>query len=152
MAHRVRTRGSIGPKASAALRSLYPIVLGLGGWFLGLLVVLTMMPGVPLDSALLATLSIGGPIGLGIYLAWVRRDRPAPTKFTGFAAAMGGAIVGAWLGFNAAGDLLALVTAIVGAAAGANLAVILFDIVEARRGDRLRESMPMVQAPARVDV
>jgi pimeloyl-ACP methyl ester carboxylesterase len=152
MAHRVRSRGSIGPKASAALRSLYPIVLGLGGWFLGLLVVLTMMPGVPLDSALLATLSIGGPIGLGIYLAWVRGDRPAPTKFTGFAAAMGGAFVGAWLGFNAAGDLLALVTAIVGAAVGANLAVILFDIVEARRGDRLPENMPVVQAPARVDV
>ena len=152
MAHRVRKRGRIGPTASAILRSVYPIVLGLGGWFLGLLVVLTMMPGVPPDSALLATLSIGGPIGLGIYLAWEHRDRPAPTKSKGFAAAMGGALVGAWLGFNAAGDLLALVTAIVGAAAGANLAVILFDIVEARRGDRLRESMPMVQAPARVDV
>jgi pimeloyl-ACP methyl ester carboxylesterase len=151
MAHRVRSRGSIGPKASAALRSLYPIVLGLGGWFLGLLVVLTMMPGVPLDSALLATFSIGGPIGLGIYLAWMHRDRPAPTKSTGFAAAMGGALVGAWLGFIAAGDLLALVTAIVGAAAGANLAVILFDIVESRRGDRLPESMAVVQAPARVD-
>jgi hypothetical protein len=65
---------------------------------------------------------------------------------------MGGAFVGAWLGFNAAGDLLALVTAIVAAAVGANLAVILFDIVEARRGDRLPENMPVVQAPARVDV
>ena len=101
MAHRVRKRGRIGPRASAVLRSVYPIVLGLGGWFLGLLVVLTTMPGVPLDNALLATLSIGGPIGLGIYLAWVRRDRPAPTKSTGFAAAMGGALVGAWLGFLA---------------------------------------------------
>jgi hypothetical protein len=152
MAHRVRKRGRIGPKAGAILRSVYPILLGLGGWFLGLLVVLTVMPGVPLDSALVATVSIGGPIGLGIYLAWVQRDRPASTKRFGFAAAMGGALVGAWLGFSAGADLFALITAIVGAAAGSNLAVILFDIVEARRGERLPESMPVVQAPARVDV
>ena len=55
------------------LRSLYPVVLGLGGWFLGALFVLTIAPTVPLDNELLAVLSIGTPVGLGIYFAWVRR-------------------------------------------------------------------------------
>jgi pimeloyl-ACP methyl ester carboxylesterase len=152
MAHRVRKRGRIGPKAGAILRSVYPIVLGLGGWFLGLLVVLAFMPGVPLDSSLLATLSIGGPIGLGIYLAWARQDRPDRTTKWGFAAAMGGAFVGASLGFRAGTDLLALITAIVGAAAGSNLAVILLDIGEARRRVPVPRPAVRVEAPARVDV
>ncbi len=47
MARRVHTRGAFGPKASVALRSLYLLVLGLGGWFLGALVVLTILPTVP---------------------------------------------------------------------------------------------------------
>jgi len=152
MARRVRKQGRIGLKAGAILRSVYPIVLGVGGWFIGLLVVLTTMPGVPLDNALVATVSIGGPIGLGIYLAWVRRDRPASTKASGFAAALGGSLLGAWLGFNAAADLLALITAIVGAAVGANLALILFDISQARRVDMPVEPVPVVRIPERVDV
>ena len=48
------------------LRSLYPIVLGLGGWFAGLLIVVTTMPTVPLADTVLATVSIGVPIGLGV--------------------------------------------------------------------------------------
>jgi hypothetical protein len=40
--------------------------------------------------------------------------------------------VGAWLGFHAGADLLALVTAIVGAVAGANLMLIALDISSAR--------------------
>jgi pimeloyl-ACP methyl ester carboxylesterase len=151
MAHRVRKRGRIGSKAAAVLRSVHPIVLGLGGWFLGLLVVLTFMPGVPLDSALVAVVSIGVPIGLGIYLAWVRRDRRASIKRPGFAAAMGGALVGAWLGFSAGADLLALITAIVGAAAGSNLAVIVLDVVEDRRQVIVPEAVPL-QVPAHADV
>ncbi len=93
---------AFGRKASATLRSVYPIVLGLGGWFLGVLIVMTTMPGVPLDDALLAALSVGMPIGLGVYLAWVNRDWPPRRRPTGFAAAVGGALVGGWLGFNAA--------------------------------------------------
>jgi len=151
MAHRVRTRGRIGPKAGAILRSVYPIVLGLGGWFLGLLVVLAFMPGVPLDNVLLATISIGCPIGLGVYLAWVHRDDPSQTSTWGFAAAMGGALVGAWLGFRAGADLLALITAIVGAAAGSNLAVILLDIAEARRPAAMPVAAVPIEEPARVD-
>jgi pimeloyl-ACP methyl ester carboxylesterase len=128
MALRVRWRGAFGRKSSAVLRSLYPVVLGLGGWLLAVLVVLGTMPGVPLDHELLATLSVGLPIGLGIYFAWVNRDWSASTKTTGIAAATGGALAGAWLGFNATEGLVALLTAILGATVGGNLTVVLLDI------------------------
>src|SRR4029453_3205943 len=59
MARRVRRRGGFGRKASVLLRSVYPVVLGLGGWVLGALFVLTALPSVPLDDELLAALSIG---------------------------------------------------------------------------------------------
>jgi pimeloyl-ACP methyl ester carboxylesterase len=137
MARRVRRRGRFGRKASATLRTVYPIVLGLGGWFVGVLIVITTMPGVPLDDELLAMLSVGLPVGLGIYLAWVRRDS-AQSKAVGLAAAAAGALAGAWLGFHATVDVLALVTAIAGAVAGANLTLILLDMSQARSvGDPL---------------
>ena len=132
MVRRVRRRGGFGRKASATLRSVYPIVLGLGGWFLGLLIVLTALPGVALTSELLAVLAVGVPIGLGIYLAWVRRERPFQSKAVGLFAAAAGALAGAWLGFNATTDMVAVLTAIVGAMAGANLALILLDMWTAR--------------------
>ena len=84
------------------------------------------------NDELLATLSIGIPVGLGIYLAWVHRDWPARSKAVGLVAAAGGALAGAWLGFHAATDLLALVTSIAGAIAGANLALILLDVSRGR--------------------
>jgi hypothetical protein len=46
----------------------------------------------------------------------------------GFAAAVGGALVGAWLGFHATAGLLALITTIVGATVGGNLALLGLDI------------------------
>ena len=128
MARRVHRRGRIGRKAGVALRSMYPIVLGLGGWFLGLVIVMTTMPGVALDDELLVALSVGLPIGLGIYFAWVNRAWSTTTKATGFAAAAGGALVGAWLGFHVTEGLLALLTSIVGAAAGGNLTMLALDI------------------------
>ena len=133
MARRVHKRGRFGRKSGATLRSLYPIVLGLGGWFLGVLIVVTTLPGTPLDNQLLATLSVGVPIGLGVYFAWVNRDWSAKTKSTGFAAAAVGALVGGWLGFNATTGLLALITTILGAAAGANLTLVALDIRWDRR-------------------
>ena len=149
MVLRVRRRGGFGRKGSAALRSVYPIVLGLGGWFMGVLIVVTTMPGTPLDDELLAALSIGVPIGLGVYFAWVNRDRPAGIKATGFAAALAGALVGAWLGFHATTGLLALITAIVGATAGANLPLIVLDVARARSaGDRLAVETPVDTAVA----
>ena len=145
MAGRVRRRGGFGRKGSAVLRSVYPVVLGLGGWFVGVLIVVTTMPGTPLDDELLATLSIGVPIGLGVYLAWVNRDRPAVTKATGFGTALAGALLGAWLGFHATTGLLALITVIVGATAAANLTLIVLDMARARsEDDRLAVDTPVV--------
>jgi pimeloyl-ACP methyl ester carboxylesterase len=128
MARRVHKRGHFGRKAGATLRSLYPIVLGLGGWFLGLMIVITTMPGTPLDDELLAAFSVGVPVGLCIYFAWLNRGWAAQTKAVGFAAGVGGALVGAWLGFHATEGLLALITAIVGAAVGGNLSLLALDI------------------------
>jgi TAP-like protein len=146
---RLRRRGRFGRKTSATLRSLYPIVLGLGGWFFGVLLVITTMPGTPLDSELLAVVAVGVPVGLGIYWAWVHRDWSARRRMTGFAAAVGGALAGAWLGFHAAVDLLALVTAIVGAAAGANLTLIVLDMSRARSlDDRVAPETASPSAPS----
>jgi hypothetical protein len=85
---------------------------------------------------------VGVPIATGVYLAWVDRDWLAKTKAIGFAAAAGGALVGAWLGFNATEGLLALFTAIVGAAVGGNLLLLTLDIAWDRQArDRSPEPM-----------
>jgi pimeloyl-ACP methyl ester carboxylesterase len=140
MAFRVRRR-SFGWKTSAVLRSVYPVVLGFGGWFLGVLIVLTTKRGIPLDHELLASVSIGLPIGVGIYLAWVNGEWTAWTKATGFAAAVGGALVGAWLGFNVAEGLGALLTTTLGAVTGANLILLGLDIAwDAQARDRFAEA------------
>ena len=125
---RMRRRGRFGRMASAVLRSVYPLILGLGGWFLGVLIVLTTSSTIAIDDQLLAVVSIGVPIGLGIYLAWVNRDRQSNANTIGFAAAVGGGLAGAWLGFNATSGLLSLITAIVGATVGANLILLALDI------------------------
>jgi pimeloyl-ACP methyl ester carboxylesterase len=135
MAWWVRKRGRFGTKASTVLRSLYPIVLGVGGLLLGTLMVLTTMPSVPIDNDLLVALSVGLPVGLGIYLACVHRDWSAESKGVGLAAAAAGALAGAWLGFHATAGLMALVTAILGAVAGGNLVLILLDMARASSAD-----------------
>jgi hypothetical protein len=153
MARRVHHRGRFGRPASATLRTVFPIVLGVGGWLVGVLVVITALPGVPLDDELLAALSIGVPIGLGIYLAWVHRDWSARSKGIGFAAALAGALTGGWLGFHAAADLLALSTTIAGATVGANLALLLLDIAwDAQRTDRAASSPAAEPLEARASI
>jgi hypothetical protein len=133
MPRRVHKRGRFGRKSSATLRSVYPIVLGLGGWFLGVLVVITTMSGVALDDPWLAVLSIGAPIALGLYFAWVNRDWSGRTKRAGFFAAAAGTIAGAWLGFNVIEGLPALFTSIAGATAVGNLLLLSLDIAWDRR-------------------
>jgi hypothetical protein len=145
----VHTRGRFGRKTSVALRSLYAVVLGLGGWFFGALIVLTTMPGVPLDDELLAVLAVGVPVGLGGYLAWVSRDWSARTKATGLSGAAGGALLGAWLGFHATDGLFALVTAIVGAVAAANLILLVLDIAwDRKERDRFAPKETLVTRPS----
>jgi pimeloyl-ACP methyl ester carboxylesterase len=125
---RLRRRGSFGRTASGAIRYLSPLLFGLGGWFAGALVVLTALPAVAITDELLVALSVGLPTGLGIYWAWANRDWSARIKAIGFAAAAGGGLVGAWLGFNVTSGLFAPFLAIVGAAVGANLTVLALDI------------------------
>ena len=91
---RPQRRAASAARPAPTLRSVYTIVLGLGGWFLGVLVVISTTRGVPVDGELFSALTIGAPIGLGVYLAWVRRDGRLATKAIGFAAAVGGALVG----------------------------------------------------------
>jgi hypothetical protein len=144
--HRVHMRGGLGRKASASIRSLYVLVLGLGGWCAGALLALTTLPTVALDSDLLAGLSVGLPIGLGTYWAWVHRDWSPSTKTTGLAAALAAALVGAWLGFNSMGGLFAVLPAIVGATAGANLILLILDIAR----DRSARDLAAAATPHRI--
>jgi hypothetical protein len=148
MARRVRTRGRIGSKSGALLRSVYPLVPGLGGWCLGALIILTTLPGVRIDNELLVILSVGVPIGLGIYWAWVHRDESARSRRVGSAAAAAGALAGAWLGFHATDSLLAILTAIAGALAGANLALILLDMSRARATRNQTATSTTTDAPS----
>jgi pimeloyl-ACP methyl ester carboxylesterase len=147
LAVRVPRRGGMGRRASALLRTLGVAVLGLGGWSLGLLVALTAIPSLPLDDELLASLSIGLPVGFGLALGWARRGRPATATLTGLAAGVGGALVGAWLGFNATEGLGAVLTTIAGAAAGGNLLLLGLDVSWERQG-RHRNAGALVAAEA----
>ena len=131
MALRVRWRGPFGRKSSVVLRAVYSLVLGLGGFILGLLIVLGTNVGVALTDELVVALSVGLPVGLGVYLAWVNRDSSTPSN-TGLAVGVAGALVGAWLGFNvtsAGFGYLSPFVAILGATVGANLALIGLDIL-----------------------
>jgi pimeloyl-ACP methyl ester carboxylesterase len=129
MAVRVRRAGPYRRVPGALLRCLAPVVFGLGGWCLGALVVFTALTGVPLGDVLLATVSIGLPIGIGVQLAWVNRDRSSRRHALGLAAAVAGALCGAWLGFQATGGPAALLTAVLGAIAGANLLLLALDLL-----------------------
>jgi hypothetical protein len=101
------------------------------------LLVLTTWPGVPLDDELLVSISVGLPVGLGVYLAWTNRTRSTTTSTVGLAGAVGGALLGAWLGFHATEGLAALLTTIAGSIAGANLLLLVLDLSEDRhRRDR----------------
>jgi len=141
MALRVRWHGPFGRRAGVALRSVYAPLLGFGGLLLGMVIVLTALPTVPLTDELFTALSVGAPVGLVIYYAWVNRDWAAGTKAMGFAATLAGALVGAWLGFSAAEVPVALLTAIVGATVGGNLTLVLLDIAwDWRAHDRFAES------------
>jgi RND superfamily putative drug exporter len=137
---RSRKRGRISRPASVLLRSVFTVVLGLAGWLAALVVVLIAFPTVPLDDGVLAVLSVGIPIGVGVHLAALDRDRPQRGRF---AIVLAGALLGGWIGFQAGSGLLALITTIVGAALGSNLAAIVLDI----RRDRVVAEAPE-RAPA----
>lgn len=131
LAGRVRVRGRIGPVTGALVRSLYALVLGIGGWCLGALIVLTTMPATRVDGRLVVSVAAGAAVALGVYLSWVRRGWPTAVKTVGMLAAAAAALAGGWFGFAAAPQPLGVVTGVVGAVVGANLALIILDLVRA---------------------
>jgi hypothetical protein len=128
MAYRVRRRGGFGPRAGVWLRVLTPVFLGLGGWFAAVLIVSSLWPAAFFGDVLVTVPPMGAAIGLGTYLAWVRRDRPPWIRHRGLAAALAGSLAGAWFGFSAAEGLAGAMTTIVGAAVIANLALLVMDV------------------------
>jgi pimeloyl-ACP methyl ester carboxylesterase len=138
LAIRIRRRGGTGRKTGAWIRSAGPIVLGLGGWFLGALLVLRfwLWPSQPLDYQLLTVVSIAVPIWLGVYAGWIRKDTPKAMRAKGIGAAGVGALVGATLGFHVTSGPIALITTIIGAAAVSNLSLLVLDIWTERAASR----------------
>lgn len=144
MPRHVKKKGSFGPVAGSIFRVLLvPLVVGLGGWFLAVLGALALTESVPIDNQLLVVVSVGLPIGIGMYWAWVDRDSPDDLRRLGFWAALLGGVAGAWLGFNVGNQMLAPVTAVVGAAILANLLLIVRDISWERRPAQPRDSAPV---------
>jgi pimeloyl-ACP methyl ester carboxylesterase len=140
MARRVHRRGALGGRVGVVLRSVGPVVLGLGGWSLVVLLVLVTGLAVPLDGQVVTLVGVGVPIGGGVYLAWVRRDLSRADKAAGLAAAAAGALAGAWAGLGAVQGLPAVLTAVVGSAVGANLGVLVRDVV--REGSSTQGRVP----------
>ena len=145
LAIRIRRRGGTGRKTGAWIRSAGPIVFGLGGWFLGALLILRfwLWPSGPLDDQLLAVVSIAVPIWLGVYAGWVRTDTPKAMRAKGIGAAGVGAVVGAVFGFHVTSGGIALITTIIGAAVLSNLSLLVLDIWTERAASR-GTAVPMV--------
>jgi hypothetical protein len=136
LAIRIRRRGGTGRKTGAWIRSAGPIVFGLGGWFLGELLVLRFWPSRVVPDQLLAGVSIAVPIWLGVYAGWVRTDTPKAMQAKGIGAASVGAVVGAAFGFHATSGQIALITTIIGAAVVSNLSLLVLDIWTERAASR----------------
>jgi hypothetical protein len=111
-------------------------VFGLGGWFLGALLVLRFWPNVPLEDQLLAVVSVAVPVWLGVYAGWVRTDTPKAMRAKGIGAAGVGAVVGAALGYHVTSGLIALITTIIAAAVVSNLSLLVLDIWTERAASR----------------
>jgi pimeloyl-ACP methyl ester carboxylesterase len=125
-ARRLRHGATFGRKTSVAVRSLLPVLLGFGGWCLGVLIALVTLPTVPITDATLAVVSIAPPVALAVYAGWFRS--PGPRRVAALTA-IASAAVGAWLGYQVPHALgFGAVTAIIGAILAANLGLIAVDI------------------------
>jgi hypothetical protein len=131
--YRVRSRGGLGRSTGIAVRTAGAVLLGLGGWFLGALVVMLTLPAVPLGDPLLATGSVGLPVALAVYGGWVWGETAGRTKWTTFGLTLAAGLLGAWLGYHAIDGLLALVSTVVGGVIGANLVLLLADLLAGPR-------------------
>lgn len=148
---RLGAKGGTGRKAGAWIRSLSPVVFGLGGWFLGVLFSMTLWPSLSVTAQFFVAVSVGVPIWIGAYAGWANPHTTAEVRPKAILASGVGALVGAWLGFHAADGFLSLITSIMGAAAGTNLALLVLDIWTAARasdGVPPRVDTVVVSAPA----
>ena len=146
LAGRLHRGAMFGRKGSVAVRSLLPLVLGFGGWCLGVLIVLVALPTVPVTDELLAVVSIAPPVALAVYAGWFR---PAALSSVAAFAALSAAALGAWLGYQVPhGPGLGAVTAVVGATLAANLGLIALDISSARAEPAVPDSACAKALPA----
>ena len=132
-ARRLRRGATFGQKTSVAVRSLFALLLGFGGWCVGVLIALVALPTVPITDATLAVVSIAPPVALAVHTGWFRSTAP---RGVGALTAIACAAVGAWLGYqvpHAPG--FGAVTAIIGATLAANLGLIAVDIATPVTGD-----------------
>jgi hypothetical protein len=133
-------RARLGRVTRVVTRSVWALVIGLGGWFAAALVALIAFPSVPIDEQSLIVISMAAPVAMASYFAW----RGPATNTAGLAAAVAGAMIGAWLGFTSATGMLAVLTTAVGAVAGTNLALIACDIAAETRRRRRESTAPVV--------
>ena len=125
---RGRRRGSMRPWSSVIVRSVFAAIFGLAGWMFAVLVVLVTSARIAMDDQSLVMVAMAIPVAAATYYGWLDRSRPSRTRRIGLAAAVTGAVLGAWLGYAAGADLAALLTASVGAVAGSNLALVARDV------------------------
>jgi pimeloyl-ACP methyl ester carboxylesterase len=151
LGRRRRTRDHAAPWTEGVVRSAGAVVLGLGGWSLAALAVLTSMPTVRVDNTVLVVLSVGLPVGLGVHWASERRDWSRRRRRTRMLLAGSGALCGAWIGFHATGAPASVITAVAGAVALANLALILLDLSR-DRADRRGAAGTSPGGPPRIRV
>ena len=133
LARRLYRGATFGRKASVAMRSLIPLLLGFGGWCLGVLIALVALPTVPITDETLAVVSIAPPVALAVYAGWFRSAAP---RGVAALAAIASAALGAWLGYqvpHAPG--FGAVTAIIAATLATNLGLIALDIAAPATAD-----------------
>ncbi|MDT7572829.1 MAG: hypothetical protein QOE05_3003 [Actinomycetota bacterium] len=130
---RLRRRGSVGRKTGIVTRTVLAHFAGLGGFALGVLVLLTAWPTVDIAYAPVDVLAIAGPVAVVVYLAWVHRSWRRSIRVAGLCAVTAGAVGGAWLGLQVAPGMTAALTAVLGAVLGANAALLAHDIARGAR-------------------
>ena len=133
---RVRVKGSAGRTTSLAFRTVLALLIGVGGWFLGALLVLTFWDSVPLSDELLGILAPSAPVALALFLAWTNRDHSRGVTVAGLLAASAGAVGGGWFGFVTESGVLALFATILGAIAAGNIALLMASLAAAGGGPR----------------
>ncbi|MEU8656254.1 alpha/beta hydrolase [Actinoplanes philippinensis] len=120
---RVR-RGGFRHRTGMWLRLLTPLPLGLGGWFLAVLLIWSLDLNTFIAGTTAVIPAVSAAVGLGTWAAWIRDDRP---RRTALAVSLGAAVAGAVLGHAAGATLTAPLTAILGAASAANLGLLILD-------------------------